>query len=297
LNRAVTINAGGGVVEITTAGKTYTFSGQATGAGGVAKEGPGTLILSASNSYLGTTHVNAGTLLVNGTHNGGGAYTVANGGTLGGTGTIGSAVNVNAGGILGPGASIGTLTVDSASILGTLNIEYDGAASTIDKLTVTNLLSIAGSTIDFDNLSATPLSGAGPYILASYGSLTGTFSSVLNPPSGFTINYNYNGLKQIALVPGITVHPGDFNSDGDVDGADFVTWQSHFPMSTGALLTDGDGDGDGDVDGADFIIWQTNFPFGPGSGASPVPEPQTLALLAFGGLFALAGRRLKRRSK
>lgn len=74
-------------------------------------------------------------------------------------------------------------------------------------------------------------------------------------------------------------HAGDFNGDGDVDGADFFAWQTNFPTSMSATLEDGDADGDGDVDGADFVVWQTNFPFTSGSGAAPVPEP-TAAILA-----------------
>jgi hypothetical protein len=71
---------------------------------------------------------------------------------------------------------------------------------------------------------------------------------------------------------------GDFDGDGDVDGADFVAWQTNFPKATGATLAEGDADGDGDVDGADFVVWQTNFPFSPGPGAAPVPEPSSLIL-------------------
>jgi hypothetical protein len=82
-----------------------------------------------------------------------------------------------------------------------------------------------------------------------------------------------------------TNHPGDFDGDGDVDGADFVAWQTNFPKESGATLPQGDGDGDGDVDGADFVVWQTNFPFTPGPGAAPVPEPSAMLLFA----IALAG--------
>lgn len=71
---------------------------------------------------------------------------------------------------------------------------------------------------------------------------------------------------------------GDFDSDGDVDGADLVAWQSNFPKSTGATLTMGDADGDGDVDGADFVAWQTHFPSPSASGSSAVPEPPAWAL-------------------
>jgi hypothetical protein len=50
------------------------------------------------------------------------------------------------------------------------------------------------------------------------------------------------------------------------------------------------GDFDGDVDGADFVVWQTNFPFTPSSGVAPVPEPRgfLLAGLAVLGLAMIA---------
>jgi hypothetical protein len=73
--------------------------------------------------------------------------------------------------------------------------------------------------------------------------------------------------------------PGDFDIDGDVDGADFAAWQMHFPQGSEAMLSEGDADGDGDVDGADFIVWQTNVSPSPGPSTSPVPEPPTLLLL------------------
>jgi hypothetical protein len=84
--------------------------------------------------------------------------------------------------------------------------------------------------------------------------------------------------------------PGDFDGDGDVDGADFVAWQTNFPTASGATLADGDADGDGDVDGADFVVWQTNFPFTPGPGASPVPEPSALSLFGIAGGLCWARR-------
>jgi hypothetical protein len=121
-------------------------------------------------------------------------------GTLGGTGTISESVLVNPGGTLAPGVSIGTLTVDSAEIAGKLRVDYDGSSSTIDKLVVNNDLNITNAALDFNKLSVAALSG-GPYIFASYGSLSGAaFASVANLPTGFSINYNYLSGNQIALV-------------------------------------------------------------------------------------------------
>lgn len=90
-----------------------------------------------------------------------------------------------------------------------------------------------------------------------------------------------------------TPTPGDFDGDGDVDGADFVAWQTNYPTTSGATAGQGDADGDGDVDGADFAAWQEHFSSPPGGGSSPVPEPQAwiLASLAVAGLIAASKRK------
>ncbi len=85
--------------------------------------------------------------------------------------------------------------------------------------------------------------------------------------------------------------PGDFDSDSDVDGADFVAWQTHFPTTSGATLIDGDADGDGDVDGADFVVWQTHFPTTPGAGVNSVPEMNSALMLIAGAAATLLARR------
>jgi hypothetical protein len=100
---------------------------------------------------------------------------------------------------------------------------------------------------------------------------------------------------RIEITTGVVAQPGDFDGDGDVDGADFVAWQTNFPTASGATLAQGDADADGDVDGADFVVWQTNFPFTPGPGAAPVPEPRSCLLLAICGMLALVWSRTQSR--
>jgi hypothetical protein len=77
---------------------------------------------------------------------------------------------------------------------------------------------------------------------------------------------------------------GDFNTDGEVDGADLVQWRGDFGING-----ESDADNDGDSDGADFLIWQRQLGGSPvvGSGAL-APEPASWALvgLALGGCAA-----------
>jgi|GEM_PF-857396 len=50
----------------------------------------------------------------------------------------------------------------------------------------------------------------------------------------------------------------DFDTDGDIDGSDFLAWQRGFGTPN-ATPADGDADNDSDVDAADLTIWQSQF--------------------------------------
>jgi hypothetical protein len=81
------------------------------------------------------------------------------------------------------------------------------------------------------------------------------------------------------------LHGSDFDSDGDTDGEDLLTWQDGFGITTGATRTDGDADNDGQVDGDDLSLWQTQYstvPPGAFAAALAVPEPGVLAIALTG---------------
>jgi hypothetical protein len=93
-------------------------------------------------------------------------------------------------------------------------------------------------------------------------------------------------------LSGVSLMPGDFDVDGDVDGDDFLAWQTGFGTQSGAQKSDGDYDNDGDVDGNDFLGWQADFGSGIGSASAAVPEPASIVLL----LVLTTGGMLSRRS-
>ena len=62
----ITLTGSGGNATIDTTYGNIGLAGPLSGAGGLNKAGTGTLTLSASNSYMGTTNVNAGTLAISG---------------------------------------------------------------------------------------------------------------------------------------------------------------------------------------------------------------------------------------
>ncbi|MCA9237577.1 MAG: PEP-CTERM sorting domain-containing protein [Planctomycetales bacterium] len=92
----------------------------------------------------------------------------------------------------------------------------------------------------------------------------------------------------------------DFNRDGVVDGADLTVWQQNFGLVGSATMSQGDATGDGTVSGADLLLWQRQLS-GSASvdAAATVPEPSSLAALAFGAAALLtircnaAGRRVQ----
>lgn len=84
--------------------------------------------------------------------------------------------------------------------------------------------------------------------------------------------------------------PGDFDRDGDVDGADLSMWQESFGANAAA-----DANGDGASDGGDFLIWQRfAAPAASAGAAETIPEPCALAL-SVSAATALASRRRRRR--
>lgn len=107
---------------------------------------------------------------------------------------------------------------------------------------------------------------------------------------GFTVNDN-NSTNSV-LIARIVPTTGDFDADGDVDGADLARWRIGFGTATGANASSGDADGDHDVDGSDFLIWQQEFhPFQP---AAAVPEPSALVAAVLG---CVCLRAVNRRSR
>ena len=92
----------------------------------------------------------------------------------------------------------------------------------------------------------------------------------------------------------------DFDSDGDVDGDDFLHWQRGLGLTNGASPSDGDANADKDVDDQDLGIWQGDFgsnvlgSLNSGTASASVPEPSSfaLALLTLSGV--LLGSRKQR---
>jgi fibronectin-binding autotransporter adhesin len=182
-----------------------TLAGTLGGAGSLIKAGAGTVILSGANTYGGGTTIHEGTLLVNngaGSGTGPGAVTVNAGGTLGGSGAISGSVTFGAGATNAPGAAAGatgTLTVNnSVTNAGVLAIDLNGNPTpACDTVVVRDNLDINGATLKL-NVSASR--AVGIYVIASYGTLTGSFAATNGLPDGCSLNYSYNSTNIAVII-------------------------------------------------------------------------------------------------
>ena len=179
------LNLLGSPTITTDSGVTATINATLSGAGGITKEGAGTLILNGENTYLGTTAIDAGSLIVD--ESIASAQTFVNaGGLLGGGGIIGG--DLTNGGIVSPGhspGSMGTLTVNgnyTQTASGTLRIEVAGTApGQFDLLAVGGHASLAG-TLQLIRLGNFQLQvGDKISFLTAQGAVSGTFSTIQNP--------------------------------------------------------------------------------------------------------------------
>ncbi|MBZ9806239.1 autotransporter-associated beta strand repeat-containing protein, partial [Mesorhizobium sp. ES1-6] len=94
---------------------TYSFDGLISGSGQLTQAGTGTTVLTADNSYSGSTTLMSGALFINGDQSAATGATSVFAGTLGGNGIIGGDVDVFPGATLAPGdvgTTPGTLTIN-----------------------------------------------------------------------------------------------------------------------------------------------------------------------------------------
>lgn len=183
------------------------FGDLISGTGSVVQNGAGIVTLTANNSYLGSTTINAGTLRINGDQSAAtGLVAVSSGATLGGSGIIGGDVNVVDGGILAPGNSPGTMTINGNLLLSSgsvLNFEFGQADVAGGPLN--DLVNVGGDlrldgTINVD-VSAGGTFGGGIYRVFNYdGALTDNGLTLGTMPFGSDVSVQTSVAGQVNLI-------------------------------------------------------------------------------------------------
>jgi hypothetical protein len=142
---------------------------------------------------------------------------VGDGGSLVGiAGTITGNVLVGSGGVIAPGfmdyLAIGSLAIGGnldLSQFGGGRVDIDFAGNEADIITVGGILDATNATLHFD-VGAGVLNGN--YVIASYGSLVGSFATIEGLPSAWSIDFNYLGLNQIVVTAVPEIDPSSFGS-------------------------------------------------------------------------------------
>lgn len=216
-----------GLPQITVTSPSLQVSLNAVIAGdGVQKDGPGTLILSANNTYTGKTVVNAGGLNVTGSIASGGVN-VFNA-ALSGSGTINGPVVIGSGGTFSPA----NMTINNSLVLqpgSTTSISLNGHP------VVQGLTSVTyGGTLIVNN-SGGPLSLGQSFPIFGSVAATGNFTSI-QPNPGPWMRWSINpATGEITVVS--SASPPSFASVGAAGNNLILHVTDGPPGSTGYLLT------------------------------------------------------------
>jgi autotransporter-associated beta strand protein len=292
ISAAVNLDFGGARASIYTSGEGGAISGVLSGADeGLDKFGPGVLTLGGANTYTGPTSVSDGKLVVantSGSATGTGEVTVWNGALLTGSGTVGSNVILQPGGSrTGAGTISGTVSVAAgANLLGGGTISGDTTVrGTLDASGVAGGLHFGGNIAFLDagilQWTLNTLTDVGtPGTDWSFFSVAGT------------LDLGSGGVLMLNFAPGLG--PDDGNAFWQSDHQWIIADSNHSivesptfgglyePQFTNGRFQWNNVDRDGGGQSLELFYE-----------AKPVPEPQSVALLMLGGLFALSMWRLK----
>lgn len=234
-----TWTVGGANTEETFKGSINNWSCSGSGHVGtvnIIKTGDNIWRLTGSNDYKGTTKVNSGKLIINGTNSGTGTVTVAKDATLAGLGTISAPVTLSSGAELYAGDSTivnkttltlkGKLTANTGSII-TIPIFYTESGSKINRIAISNGATITKAVLNLsfaDLLSELDLPiGTEFKIFTLSGTVSGSFSSIepASPGQGKiwdTSSLLKTGVIRVIADPTVSVDSVSNSSDNMQNG-------------------------------------------------------------------------------
>ena len=240
LSGAGSLDTGDSIINVTGANGA-TIAVGISGIGTLAKNGTGTLSLSANNSFAGALSVSAGTLALDGSFtNTGATMAVASGATVTGGGSFAGSAAFDNGAILSSGNNgVGTLTFGNLSLSDATQVNFQlGAANTLGS-PLNDLVVVNGSLVLDGLLNVTQSAGGaftvGIYNLFTYGgSLTDnglTINGLLPGALTGTVQHN-SAARQVNLIVGAAGVPVL-----NWDGTDFTAQPPGAPLAQGGSGT------------------------------------------------------------
>jgi autotransporter-associated beta strand protein len=286
-----------GANAITTQFESGTLSnvGEINGGAGLNKTTTGTLILSGTNTYTGTTTVTSGSLQVgvsgSGT-TGTGAVTVQSGSTLLGTGVVrGATFTLENVATLRPGDS------EALSSHGTLTFTPASASGSTSDLQGSIILGISGATATNPTFGGNVIGSAGYNAFVDAVTGVGSHDRLVfkNPTSGTGYNLNFLTTTGSLQVEGssFTAALGQIFNLLDWENLETTNF-SGFSFNSGYFTGNGDEGPDLDLPdlGSSGLLWDFSR-FTTSGNIAIVPEPSR-ALLLMIGLLGLMARRYRK---
>ncbi|MEZ5385266.1 MAG: autotransporter-associated beta strand repeat-containing protein [Prosthecobacter sp.] len=219
VNSSVILNGSSPTITNDSTTNSLTIGGEISGSSGVTKEGAGTLVFTAANSYTGGTAINNGTLQIG---NGGATGSVGSGAIVG-SGTSTLAVNRS-----------GTATFNDTINVPNLRLDAGTTRITADTTVSTSFASVSGAVLEttgnitLDLSATTTVSNSGGLNVVS-DTLTIKPTAVSQLPGEASFYYSFNNSSSLlnddttaslydGVVPGGKTSP-TYTADGVFGGA------------------------------------------------------------------------------
>ena len=243
-----------GIITNLPAGLNKAYNGTVS----ITKTGTGLWRLNGKNDYVGTTAVKGGTLIVNGTHTGGAAYTIYSEATLKGNGTIGSTITVQSGATLAAGDTLvnnstftlgGTVSLQSGATV-EVPVSYYGVSAKFNSFAIGTLKIASGVVLKLD---MTRVKGELPLntaiqVFDGVGVISGSFDAI--EPAIPAEGYKWD-LSRLYKNGKIYVRDESFNADDVtykeaswfdeslIDDGGYYWFNEENAETTDALIADG----------------------------------------------------------
>lgn len=192
-----------------------------------------------------------------------------NGLVSGGANLSGASTTTTFNGGYSPGDSPAEVSISGDVTFGSTNTLFLELAGTTlgteyDHLDIGGLLSADGI-LDIQLLNGFDPQLGDSFDLLDFNTFAGSFSEILLPTLSGNLEFDTTTLPTDGTISVIASLPGDFDTDVDVDGADFLTWQRDL----------------GDAE--NLAIWKSSFGSSAAvTSAAAVPEISSFAILTLG---------------